>query len=204
MEQVIKCGELPISKLLFICGAELQTDLLHQQMNSLYTTVKLLGEFRYIIRSVTVGAEEDPALSTTTEAIDNANKEIDLSLFNIPAIDVNELVERIKARENGNVDDFPDAEVGFKVNLKRFQEARRNQIILSALEKKYKPIVDSKLFEVMLDLGFSKYPWEKESTPVSLNEIADVIRKAIGDTPLIKFIDEHFEILGWYNINIHF
>lgn len=206
VEQTIKCGELPISKLLFISGAEIiesnseiTDDLLYQQINSLYHTVKLLAEFRFIIQSTNLGIEEEP-VSTTVTGIDAdaaiRNAETNLSLFVIPNVDLNQLLVQVKLQEKGNVEDFPDAEIYFKVNLKKFQEARRNQLVLSAMERKYKPILDPKLFEVILDLGFVKYPWEKESVPVSVNEVADIIRKALGDTPLNKYIDEHFEILG--------
>lgn len=206
VEQTIKCGELPISKLLFISGAEIiesnseiTDDLLYQQINSLYHTVKLLAEFRFIIQSTNLGIDEEP-VSTTVTGIDadaaSRNAETNLSLFVIPNVDLNQLLVQVKLQEKGNVEDFPDAEIYFKVNLKKFQEARRNQLVLSAMERKYKPILDPKLFEVILDLGFVKYPWEKESVPVSVNEVADIIRKALGDTPLNKYIDEHFEILG--------
>ncbi len=206
VEQTIKCGELPISKLLFISGAEIiesnsdiTDDLLYQQINSLYHTVKLLAEFRFIVQSTNLGIDEEPVSSTLPGSDAEAasrNAETNLSLFVVPNVDLNQLLAQVKLQEKGNVEDFPDAEIYFKVNLKKFQEARRNQLVLSAMERKYKPILDSKLFEVIVDLGFAKYPWEKESVPVSVNEVADIIRKALGDTPLNKYIDEHFEILG--------
>lgn len=174
-------------------------DALFQKINSLYHTVKLLAEFRFIIQSTDLGKEEETVSATTavpeTER-GNPDLESNPSLFVIPAVNLNELVEQIKLQEKGNVSEFADSETYFKVYLKKFREARRNQLVLAAMERKYKPIIDPKLFEVILDVGFTKYPWEKESVPISVNEVADVIRKALGDTPLTKYIDEHFEILG--------
>ncbi|ODN06192.1 DNA-directed RNA polymerase III subunit RPC3 [Orchesella cincta] len=199
VEQIIKCGELPVSKLLFICGAEilesnpsLSDDQLNQQISSLYVTVKMLAEFQFIIQSINLGKEEEPLSEAEKEA---KNSTVDLSLFVVPNVTMNELIAQVKEQEKGNVSKFPDSDVYFKVNLKKFQEALRNQLVLKALERKYKPMVDPKLFEIIVDLGFAKHPWEKESIPVSVNEVADIIRKAIGDSPIIKYIDEHFDIL---------
>jgi len=68
-------------------------------------------------------------------------------------------------------------------------------MVFKAVAKKFSSVVDPRVVEVVMDLGFEKHPWEGDGAPVSLPEIRDRLEKLADGGTTSKFAADHLEII---------
>lgn len=88
------------------------------------------------------------------------------------------------------------SDVYWMVNTDRFHQEFRDELILSAVERK----INSSASEVMKHILHQMYlrtkPWEPSSNPIPFVEIRQLVEKESSNLELIKYLDQYVSIIS--------
>jgi len=194
LEEVIKAGQVALSKLLYVMGSrakESSSTPLVDQLSFIKETFKKLINHSYI--------KQCPHVVPEPEA------DVQVPIFEektvlIPNLDLSALVTQIeKGADCSDLSEQPDAHILWQLNVKQFHMELRNAMIIAALERKFKPFVDTRIFNIFIDLGYVRDPWHKDSAPVSFYDLKSELSRLNGGEATSKNLHEHLEIIGACN-----
>jgi NACalpha-BTF3-like transcription factor len=197
LEELVQAGLSPISRLIYICGfrvikanPDVTEIVLLEQLVLFRDTLLRLAGHKYII--IVPPQKKD-------EEKDEEEETVPKFSHMLPDVDLKLVMQKLLGKREDNLEDFPDANSMWGINVPQFQAEFRNIMVYKALERKFKAMIDPRVIKVLIENGFDKYPWEPEGTPVSLPLLQDSIDKLTGGGSTIatsKFMSEHLEVLG--------
>lgn len=188
LEEVVKAGTLPVSKLVYICGyrvkksnPDIDEAILLEQLVLFQNTIEALAVRRYMIQQPPQVVDEE-----------DMNKD----LFGVPYVDHQSIFDKLLEKQELKLEDLPDADILWRINVKQFHAEIRNILVYQGIERKFKSMIDPRILQVIIDFGFEKHPWEKDGKPIGASELTDRILKMEGGAVTAQHIQEHFEIIG--------
>ncbi|XP_033327715.2 RNA polymerase III subunit C isoform X1 [Megalopta genalis] len=178
LEEVLKNGYITASEILVRTYRRIEQSSSDSQVSIplLKDKLELLIKNQFLIRSLYAELPEEAAME---------KPDFNLPNLNLPAIS--------KQLEGGN-EDAGDSKIYWKVNIDRFTQDFRDQIIISAMRNR----LDENAAELMRQLLFLMYlrtaSWADTSNPIPLIEIKDAVRK-INYPVLTQHLDQYLRLI---------
>ncbi|XP_015598717.1 DNA-directed RNA polymerase III subunit RPC3 isoform X2 [Cephus cinctus] len=178
LEEVLKRGYETASQIIIKTFHRLEQHRSEHQssLSMLKDKFELLVKNQFLTRSIcTETMDEGPA-----EKIE----------CNVPDLNMQAMAQIMQ----GNTDDPGDNKIYWRVNLDRFEQDLRDQIMVSAITKR----VDENAGELMRQLLFLMYlrtaSWADTSNPIPYSEIKEAVRK-INYPLLVQYLDQYLRLL---------
>lgn len=203
IEELLRSGSQTASKLIGHCfDSKTKTSLTEHR-----DAFNELCQSMYVFRAPVVSNKEQENVTVPKLQIDEHN------LFTTVDVDLNEIIklkdddtvmtkDRGKRISNGHSGQFlkfsffcyPD--VFWMVNTDRFHQEFRDELILSAVERK----INANAAEVMKHILHQMYlrtkPWEPSSNPIPFVEIRQLVEKDSANLELMKYLDQYVSIIS--------
>nr|XP_034195818.1 DNA-directed RNA polymerase III subunit RPC3 isoform X2 [Osmia lignaria] len=179
LEEVLKHGYITASDLIvktYKRIEQLPSDL-QPSVPVLKDKFELLVKTQFLIRSLCEEAVQETAFLKTD--------------FTVPDLNLAAIARKIEGNDNV---DAGDDKIYWNVNFDRFTQDLRDQIIVSAMQKR----LDENAGELMRQLLFLMYlrtaSWADTSNPIPLTEIKDAVKKQ-NYPSLTQYIDQYLRLI---------
>ena len=179
LEEVLKHGYITASDLIvktYKRIEQLPSDL-QPSVPVLKDKFELLVKTQFLIRSLCEEAVQETSFLKTD--------------FTVPDLNLAAIAKKIEGNDNV---DAGDDKIYWNVNFDRFTQDLRDQIIVSAMQKR----LDENAGELMRQLLFLMYlrtaSWADTSNPIPLTEIKDAVKKQ-NYPSLTQYIDQYLRLI---------
>lgn len=86
------------------------------------------------------------------------------------------------------------------VNTDRFHQEFRDELILSAVERKINPNAAAVMKHILHQMYLRTKPWEPSSNPIPFVEIRQLVEKDSANLELIKYLDQYVSIISEFEL----
>ncbi|CAG7726417.1 unnamed protein product [Allacma fusca] len=199
VEEIVCRGQLPMSKLLFICGWKQYDDdpnkssLTHADVLKIVkkhsSTFEALAVNHYCCRTAQILYDPEDLVPQTTynEAVK----------YTLPPVNVEVIATRIR-EENSDLSDFEDSLIGWKIDISNFYREWRDDIVTSALKRRYQNMVDNKIVRILASKTFTcslEKGLPAESPWLTHRDIAQHLARFEDGEKTAAKLDEHLDIM---------
>ncbi|XP_037027606.1 DNA-directed RNA polymerase III subunit RPC3 [Bradysia coprophila] len=181
VEELLRSGSQTASKLIAHCfDSKTKTSLTEHR-----DAFNELCQSMYVFRAPVVANKEQENVGVPRLQIDEHN------LFATVDLDLNEIT---KLKEDSTVV-TKDKDVYWMVNTDRFHQEFRDELILSAVERKINPSASEVMKHILHQMYLRTKPWEPSSNPIPFVEIRQLVEKESSNLELIKYLDQYVSII---------
>ncbi|KAJ6639936.1 DNA-directed RNA polymerase III subunit RPC3, partial [Pseudolycoriella hygida] len=181
VEELLRSGSQTASKLIAHCfDSKTKTSLTEHR-----DSFNELCQSMYLFRAPSVANKEQENAAVPKLQIDEHN------LFATVDLDLNEIT-RLKEDETVVT---KDRDVFWMVNTDRFHQEFRDELILSAVERKINANASEVMKHILHQMYLRTKPWEPSSNPIPFVEIRQLIEKDSANSELIKYLDQYVSII---------
>lgn len=113
-------------------------------------------------------------------------------LFTIPEINSQQIIEVI----NGGNEKFGDAGIYWRLNLDRFHQDLRDQVVADAVSNKFDDNMGELMRVLLQEMYIRTAPWGHESNPIPILEVKNIIKKQNTHPTLLTYFDQYVTVLG--------
>lgn len=205
IEELLRSGSQTASKLIAHCFDNKTKTSLTEHRDAFNE----LCQSMYVFRAPIIANSQQENAAVPRLQIDEHN------LFTTVDLDLNE-IKKLKEDEtaltkdrgelkgrSGKVrlqklmnSDTSSVDVFWMVNTDRFHQEFRDELILSAVERK----INANAAEVMKHILHQMYlrtkPWEPSSNPIPFVEIRQLVEKDSSNSELMKYLDQYISIIS--------